>query len=71
MALRVTTDAEPICGSNTTFCIAFNAYPFLDVASPGAFALKILGTTVVLNVVGYTFYRLRSRPQPVLEPPPA
>ncbi len=46
------------------FCLAFNAYPFLDVASPGAFALKILGTTLVLNAVGYTFYRLRSRPQP-------
>src|SRR4029078_4975560 len=24
MALRVTTEAEPICGSSTTFCILFN-----------------------------------------------
>ncbi len=53
------------------FCLAFNAYPFLDVPSPGAFALKILGTTVLLNVVGYSFYRLRSRSQPVLEAPTA
>ncbi len=42
------------------FCLAFNAYPFVDVASPGIFALKILGTTLVLNVVGYLFYRSRS-----------
>ena len=53
------------------FCLAFNAYPFLDVASPGTFALKILGTTVVLNAVGYSFYRLRSRVQPPGDRSPA
>ena len=42
------------------FCLAFNAYPFLDVNSPGVFAAKILGTTVLLNLVGYLFYRSRS-----------
>ena len=25
MALRVTTEAEPICGSSTTFCMAFSS----------------------------------------------
>ncbi len=54
----------PICGLGVVailFCLAFNAYPFVDVASPGVFALKILGTTLVLNLIGYFFYRLRSR----------
>lgn len=45
----------------TLFVLLFNAYPFLDVASPGAFAAKILGTTLLLNVVGYLFFSLRSR----------
>jgi hypothetical protein len=34
-----------------------NAYPFVDVASPLGFAVKIVGTVVALNVVGYIFYR--------------
>ena len=42
------------------FVLAFNAYPFVDVASPGGFALKILGTTAVLNALGYGFYRARA-----------
>ena len=46
---------------SVVFCLAFNAYPFVDVASPGLFALKILGTTMILNLLGYGFYRLRSR----------
>ena len=55
-----------ICGLGVItilFCLAFNAYPFLDVASPGGFAIKILGTTLVLNLLGYLFYRVRSRAQ--------
>ena len=50
------------------FILIFNAYPFVNVSSPSIFALKIVGTTVLLNVVGYVFYRARSRrgsrPQP-------
>ena len=38
-----------------------NAYPFVDVASPALFAAKILGTTVLVNVVGLAFYRARNR----------
>ncbi len=55
-----------VCGLGVVaivFCLLFNAYPFVDVASPGSFALKILGTTLVLNLLGYGFYRLRSRPR--------
>ncbi len=54
---------SPICALGvltTLFILVFNAYPFLDVASPGAFAAKILGTTALLNVLGYGFYRTRS-----------
>ncbi len=55
----------PVCAVGlltTLFVLVFNAYPFLDVASPGAFAAKIVGTTFLLNALGYGFYRLRSRP---------
>ncbi len=58
-----------VCGVGvltTLFILVFNAYPFLDVASPGGFAAKILGTTALLNALGYVFYRARSgrhRPQ--------
>ena len=54
---------SPICfvGMLTIlFVLVFNAYPFLDVASPGAFAAKIVGTTLLLNALGYAFYRARS-----------
>ncbi len=54
----------PVCGLGVVtilFCLAFNAYPFVDVASPGVFALKVLGATLLLNGSGYLFYRLRSR----------
>ncbi|MGI4829384.1 MAG: APC family permease [Janthinobacterium lividum] len=53
-----------ICGLGVlavVFVLVFNAYPFVDVASPGVFAAKIVGTTVLLNAVGYVFYRARSR----------
>jgi amino acid transporter len=33
-----------------------NAYPFVDVASPARFAVKILGATAAANVIGYLFY---------------
>ena len=55
----------PVCAVGlltTLFVLVFNAYPFLDVASPGAFAAKIVGTTLLLNALGYGFYRLRLRP---------
>ena len=42
------------------FILVFNAYPFVDVASPGFFAVKILGTTLLLNALGYAFYKTRS-----------
>ncbi|HEY5381378.1 MAG TPA: APC family permease [Acidobacteriaceae bacterium] len=37
--------------------LVLNAYPFVNVASPALFAVKIVGTLVVANIVGYLFYR--------------
>ncbi len=66
LRVRLPRWVAPVCGFGVlaiVFCLLFNAYPFVDVASPGVFASKILGTTLVLNLLGYSFYRLRSRPE--------
>jgi len=41
------------------FILALNAYPFMDVPSPGSFALKIIATVLLVNALGYGFYRTR------------
>jgi len=38
---------------------ALNAYPFDDTTPPLTFAAKILGATLLINLVGYLFYLLR------------
>jgi amino acid transporter len=45
----------------TLFSFLISAYPFVDVVNPRAYAAKILGTTLISNVIGYTFYRTRNR----------
>jgi glutamate:GABA antiporter len=45
----------------TLFSFLISAYPFVDVVDPRAYAVKILGTTLLSNIVGYTFYRMRNR----------
>src|SRR3984957_14277457 len=45
----------------TLFSFIISAYPFVDVVNPRAYAAKILGTTLLSNIIGYTFYRLRNR----------
>jgi len=52
-----------LCGIgflSTLFTFLLNAYPFDTAAAPIPFAAKILGTTLVINVIGYAFYRTRS-----------
>jgi glutamate:GABA antiporter len=49
----------------TLFSFIISAYPFVDVVNPRAYAAKILGTTLVSNLVGYTFYRTRNRKAPI------
>ena len=56
----------PVCAMGIlaiVFVLVFNAYPFVDVANPRIFALKILGTTLITNLIGYGFYRSRNRPR--------
>jgi glutamate:GABA antiporter len=45
---------------STLLTLALNAYPFDEAAKPLLFATKILGATLIINLIGYTFYRLRS-----------
>jgi len=55
-----------VCGGGVLavlFILALNAYPFVDVRSPGVFAAKIVATTVLVNAAGYMFYRLRHKRQ--------
>jgi glutamate:GABA antiporter len=44
----------------TLFSFLISAYPFVTVVDPRAYAAKILGTTLISNIVGYTFYRIRN-----------
>lgn len=52
-----------VCGCGVAaiiFVLLMNAYPFLEVRSPGLFALKILGSVLLVNACGYGFYLARS-----------
>lgn len=42
------------------FSLSTSAYPFVDVPNPLSFAIKISVTTILTNLLGYTFYRARS-----------
>ena len=46
------------------FTFLLNAYPFDGTDAPIPFAIKILGVTALINILGYAFYRLR-RPMPI------
>lgn len=43
----------------TLFTCLTSAYPFVDVPNPLQFALKLIATTAVINVLGIVFYRSR------------
>jgi amino acid transporter len=45
----------------TLFSLLISAYPFVDVVNPKVYAAKILGTTALSNLVGFAFYKLRTR----------
>jgi len=42
------------------FTFLLNAYPFDGTDAPIPFAIKILGVTALINILGYAFYRLRN-----------
>ncbi len=43
----------------TLFSAATSTYPFVDVSDPLRFAIKIIATTILTNIIGYAFYRIR------------
>ena len=45
----------------TLFSLLISAYPFVSVVNPLSYAVKIVGTLFVSNLVAITFYRLRTR----------
>lgn len=45
----------------TLFSLMISAYPFVSVANPLSYAVKIVGTLLVSNLVAVTFYKMRSR----------
>jgi len=54
----------PACGAGVlaiSFVLVLNAYPFVDVASPVVFAVKIVGTILLVNGCGFGFYWVRRR----------
>lgn len=53
--------AFSVLGAITSIIIlVLQAYPFVDVASPARFAVKIIGALAIANAIGYGFYRSRS-----------
>ena len=60
---RIPTWAILICavGFVTSVAVfALSAYPFDGSSNLLTFATEILGTTLVVNLIGYAFYRTRS-----------
>ena len=45
----------------TLFSLLISAYPFVTVVNAGAYAVKILGTTVASNLIAISFYKLRRK----------
>ena len=46
----------------TLFSLLISAHPFVDVVNPRAYAVRILGPVVFSNLLGFGFYKLRTRP---------
>jgi amino acid transporter len=57
-----------LCGlgfMTTLFTVLLETYPFIDDPHPMQFAVKIVGATLLTNLLGYAFYKLRSKPNTV------
>lgn len=48
--------------ASTLFSLLISAYPFVSVVNPLFYAIKIVGTLLLSNLVAVTFYRMRRRP---------
>ena len=45
----------------TSFSLLISAFPFVSVVNPRSYAVKIVGTLLVSNLLAFTFYRMRTR----------
>ena len=45
----------------TLFSLLISAYPFVSVVNPLSYAMKIIGTLTVSNLVALAFYKMRTR----------
>jgi hypothetical protein len=43
-----------------TFSLVTSGYPFVDSLNPLGFAMKIIVTAILTNLLGYAFYRTRT-----------
>ena len=48
----------------TLFSLLISAYLFVDVVNPTAYAVKILGVTLLSNLIGIGFFKLRTTSRP-------
>lgn len=53
------TSAVGLCA--TLFSLLISSYPFVSVVNPRSYAVKIVGTLLVSNLVALTFYKMRTR----------
>ena len=51
----------------TLFSCATDAYPFVDEAEPLRFAIKLIATTILINLLAIVFYRSRMAKRRVVE----
>ena len=45
----------------TLFSLLISAYPFVTVVNPIAYAVKIVGTLLISNLLAFAFYKMRTR----------
>jgi hypothetical protein len=45
----------------TLFSLLISSYPFVSVINPRSYAIKIIGTTLVSNLIATVFYKVRRR----------
>lgn len=53
------TSVVGVC--STMFSLLISAYPFVSVINPVSYAVKIIGTLLMSNLLAFTFYKMRVR----------
>ena len=58
---RVGCSGRPLPAMATLFSLLISAYPFVNVVNARVYAIKILSTILLSNLVAIGFYHLRMR----------